>query len=126
MGPQALHGVLAGRDPAAAAAILPSNGRRIVRALEVGEITGAPFAASLPEQTYRRPTLQVGLAVPREQLVARIDARVDRMWTAGLVEEVRALEARGLREGRTAAGRSGTRRSSTPSTAARRWRRPAS
>lgn len=102
VGPQALHAVLTERDPAAAAAILPSNGRRIVRALEVGEITGAPFAASLPEQTYRRPTVQVGLAVPREQLVARIDARVDRMWAAGLVEEVEALEARGLREGRTA------------------------
>ncbi|MEW1955943.1 tRNA (adenosine(37)-N6)-dimethylallyltransferase MiaA [Kineococcus sp. NPDC059986] len=102
LGPPALHAVLVERDPAAAAAILPSNGRRIVRALEVGEITGAPFAASLPEQTYRRPTVQVGLAVPREELVARIDARVDRMWAAGLVEEVRALETQGLREGRTA------------------------
>ncbi|MEZ0493548.1 tRNA (adenosine(37)-N6)-dimethylallyltransferase MiaA [Kineococcus sp. TBRC 1896] len=101
-GPRALHARLAERDPAAAAAILPTNGRRIVRALEVGEITGEPFAASLPEQTYRRPTVQVGLAVPREQLVARIDARVDRMWAAGLVEEVRVLAARGLREGRTA------------------------
>ncbi|WP_432562199.1 tRNA (adenosine(37)-N6)-dimethylallyltransferase MiaA [Kineococcus sp. SYSU DK003] len=102
VGPQALHARLAERDPQAAAKILPSNGRRIVRALEVGEITGAPFAASLPEQRYLRPTLQVGLAVPREQLDARIDARVDRMWAAGLVEEVRALEALGLREGLTA------------------------
>ena len=102
LGPHALHARLAERDPGAAAKILPGNGRRIVRALEVGEITGLPFAASLPEQTYLRPTLQVGLAVPREQLDARIDARVERMWAAGLVEEVRALEARGLRRGLTA------------------------
>ncbi|WP_374115981.1 tRNA (adenosine(37)-N6)-dimethylallyltransferase MiaA [Kineococcus sp. TRM81007] len=102
VGPQRLHAELAARDPAAAAAILPSNGRRIVRALEVGEITGEPFAASLPEQRYVRPAVQVGLAVPREQLDARIDARVRRMWDAGLVEEVRRLEAAGLREGLTA------------------------
>ena len=102
LGPHALHARLAERDPAAAAKILPGNGRRIVRALEVGELTGRPFAASLPEQTYLRPTVQVGLAVPREQLDARIDARVERMWAAGLVAEVRDLEARGLREGRTA------------------------
>nr|WP_211298335.1 tRNA (adenosine(37)-N6)-dimethylallyltransferase MiaA [Kineococcus rhizosphaerae] len=102
VGPQALHARLAASDPEAAARILPSNGRRIVRALEVGEITGEPFAAALPEQTYLRPTVQVGLAVPREQLVARIDARVERMWAAGLVEEVRALEGRGLRDGLTA------------------------
>lgn len=102
LGPHALHARLAASDPEAAARILPGNGRRIVRALEVGEITGAPFAAALPEPTYLRPTLQVGLAVPRDQLVARIDARVERMWAAGLVEEVRALEARGLRDGLTA------------------------
>ncbi|WP_432509052.1 tRNA (adenosine(37)-N6)-dimethylallyltransferase MiaA [Kineococcus auxinigenes] len=101
-GPQRLHAELAARDPDAAARILPSNGRRIVRALEVGEITGAPFAASLPEQRYVRPAVQVGLAVPREQLDARIDARVHRMWDAGLVEEVRRLQAAGLREGLTA------------------------
>ena len=102
VGPQVLHARLAERDPQAASRILPSNGRRIVRALEVGEITGQPFAASLPEQTYLRPTLQVGLAVPRDQLDARIDTRVDRMWAAGLVEEVRTLQARGLRDGLTA------------------------
>ncbi|WP_369068422.1 tRNA (adenosine(37)-N6)-dimethylallyltransferase MiaA [Kineococcus terrestris] len=101
-GPHALHAVLAARDPDAAARILPGNGRRVVRALEVVEITGRPFAASLPEQRYARPAVQVGLAVPREQLDARIDARVRRMAGAGLVEEVRALAGRGLREGRTA------------------------
>ncbi|WP_432484765.1 tRNA (adenosine(37)-N6)-dimethylallyltransferase MiaA [Kineococcus esterisolvens] len=102
VGPQRLHAELAERDPGAAARILPSNGRRIVRALEVGEITGLPFAASLPEQRYVRPAVQVGLAVPREQLDGRIDARVRRMWDHGLVAEVRELEARGLRRGLTA------------------------
>ncbi|NIZ92954.1 tRNA (adenosine(37)-N6)-dimethylallyltransferase MiaA [Kineococcus rubinsiae] len=101
-GAVALHALLAERDPEAAARILPSNGRRTVRALEVGELTGQPFAASLPEPRYVRPALQVGLAVPREQLDARIDARVRRMWDAGLVEEVRRLAEQGLREGLTA------------------------
>ncbi|WP_432495501.1 tRNA (adenosine(37)-N6)-dimethylallyltransferase MiaA [Kineococcus gypseus] len=102
VGPERLHAELAARDPGAAERILPSNGRRLVRALEVGELTGGPFAASLPEQRYARPAVQVGLAVPREQLDARIDARVRRMWDAGLVEEVRALAQRGLRAGPTA------------------------
>ncbi|WP_338073585.1 tRNA (adenosine(37)-N6)-dimethylallyltransferase MiaA [Kineococcus siccus] len=101
-GPADLHAELARRDPDAAARILPSNGRRTVRALEVGEITGQPFAASLPDPRYVRPALQVGLAVPREQLDARIDARVRRMWDTGLVAEVERLAAQGLREGRTA------------------------
>ncbi|HEX6935992.1 MAG TPA: tRNA (adenosine(37)-N6)-dimethylallyltransferase MiaA [Actinomycetes bacterium] len=101
-GPTALHARLAGLDPAAAAAILPSNGRRVVRALEVVELTGEPFAASLPEPTYAVPTVQLGLALERALLDDRIERRVDRMWGRGLVDEVRALEARGLREGRTA------------------------
>nr|WP_240897710.1 tRNA (adenosine(37)-N6)-dimethylallyltransferase MiaA [Kineococcus vitellinus] len=101
-GAPALHAELAARDPEAAARILPTNGRRVVRALEVGEITGRPFAASLPEQRYVRPALQVALAVPREQLDARIDARVERMFAGGLLEEVQRLQALGLREGRTA------------------------
>jgi len=101
-GAPAMHALLARRDPEAAARILPSNGRRTVRALEVGELTGQPFAASLPAERYVAPALQVGLAVPREQLTARIDARVRRMWDAGLVEEVQGLAARGLRAGRTA------------------------
>jgi tRNA dimethylallyltransferase len=103
VGPQALHERLRQRDPHAAAAILPTNGRRIVRALEVGELTGQPFTARLPAPRYWEPaTLQVGLAVPRDVLDARIEARVDAMWEAGLVDEVRALEQRGLRDGRTA------------------------
>ncbi|GAA4989776.1 tRNA (adenosine(37)-N6)-dimethylallyltransferase MiaA [Kineococcus glutinatus] len=102
VGAGALHAELAAVDPAAAARILPSNGRRIVRALEVVELTGRPFSASLPQPRYVRPAVQVSLAVPRPQLDARIDARVRRMLDAGLVAEVEALAARGLREGRTA------------------------
>jgi tRNA dimethylallyltransferase len=102
LGPGVMHQRLAAVDPVAAQAILPSNGRRIVRALEVVEITGEPFVASLPEQTPVYPSVQVGLDVPRPELDARIDLRVERMWAAGLVEEVRGLADDGLREGRTA------------------------
>ncbi|MBB4925634.1 tRNA (adenosine(37)-N6)-dimethylallyltransferase MiaA [Kitasatospora kifunensis] len=101
-GPATLHARLAVLDPAAAVAILPSNGRRIVRALEVIELTGRPFTASLPSNTAVYPAVQLGVAVPRPELDERIALRVDRMWQAGLLEEVRALEARGLREGLTA------------------------
>ncbi|MFD5661172.1 tRNA (adenosine(37)-N6)-dimethylallyltransferase MiaA [Streptomyces hirsutus] len=101
-GPGALHARLAAADPEAARAILPSNGRRIVRALEVIEITGLPFTANLPGHDSVYDTLQIGVDVARPELDARIADRVDRMWEAGLVDEVRALEAQGLREGRTA------------------------
>ncbi|CAL9288750.1 tRNA (adenosine(37)-N6)-dimethylallyltransferase MiaA [Streptomyces sp. SudanB66_2053] len=101
-GPGALHARLAAADPDAAGAILPSNGRRIVRALEVIEITGRPFTANLPGHDSVYDTLQIGVDVARPELDERIARRVDRMWEAGLVEEVRALEAQGLREGRTA------------------------
>ncbi|MFH8727852.1 tRNA (adenosine(37)-N6)-dimethylallyltransferase MiaA [Streptomyces termitum] len=97
-----LHARLAAADPAAAAAILPGNGRRIVRALEVIEITGKPFTANLPGHESVYDTVQIGVDVARPELDERITTRVDRMWEAGLVDEVRALEARGLREGRTA------------------------
>ncbi|URM89363.1 tRNA (adenosine(37)-N6)-dimethylallyltransferase MiaA [Streptomyces sp. MRC013] len=101
-GPGALHARLAAADPAAARAILPGNGRRVVRALEVIEITGRPFTANLPGPDSVYDTIQIGVDVERPELDARIAARVDRMWEAGLVDEVRALEERGLREGRTA------------------------
>ncbi|AKG45916.1 tRNA (adenosine(37)-N6)-dimethylallyltransferase MiaA [Streptomyces xiamenensis] len=100
-----LHTRLAAADPAAAAAILPGNGRRIVRALEVIEITGRPFTANLPgpdEETGHYRALQIGITTDRPALDERITTRVDRMWAAGLVDEVRALEQAGLREGRTA------------------------
>jgi tRNA dimethylallyltransferase len=101
-GAPALHARLATLDPAAAAAILPTNGRRVVRALEVIELTGQPFSASLPDYTRSRPAIQLGLTRPRPELDARITARVDHMLSAGFEAEVRALAARGLREGRTA------------------------
>jgi tRNA dimethylallyltransferase len=102
-GPGHLHAELAEADPEAAARILPSNGRRIVRALEVIALTGRPFSAGLPAHAYHYDDVrQVGVDVPRPVLDERIAHRVDRMWAAGLVEEVRRLEAAGLRDGRTA------------------------
>lgn len=102
IGPHALHARLAEVDRAAAAAILPSNGRRIVRALEVIEITGEPFVATLPEPTSVHPTVRIGLEIPREALDARIADRVDAMWAAGFVSEVARLRDRGLGQCRTA------------------------
>ena len=101
-GSGALHTRLAAADPEAARAILASNGRRIVRALEVIEITGKPFTANLPGDQPVYDSVQIGVDVGRPELDQRISARVDRMWEAGLVDEVRSLEARGLRSGRTA------------------------
>jgi tRNA dimethylallyltransferase len=100
-GVAAMHARLADVDPEAAARILPSNGRRIVRALEVVTLTGRPFSAAMP--TYEPvPAVQIGLALPRPELDERIRHRVDRMWEQGLVDEVRRLEQEGLREGPTA------------------------
>ncbi|MEV0822695.1 tRNA (adenosine(37)-N6)-dimethylallyltransferase MiaA [Nonomuraea rubra] len=101
-GPAPLYERLRERDPAAAAAILPSNGRRIVRALEVIELSGRPFSATMPSYDAVYPSVQIGLEVPRPELDARIELRVRRMWEAGLVDEVRALLGQGLAEGRTA------------------------
>jgi tRNA dimethylallyltransferase len=102
VGAATLHARLAQRDPAAAAAVLPSNGRRIVRALEVLELTGGPFQAQLPEPTPHYPAVSVGLDRDPARLDERIAVRVDRMWAAGLVAEVEALAGDGLREGPTA------------------------
>jgi tRNA dimethylallyltransferase len=106
-GAAALHERLSRLDAAAAATILAGNGRRIVRALEVIALTGRPFSASLPQHAYApgQPgslPVQIGVDVPREVLNARIEARVDAMWAAGLVDEVRRLAASGLGQGRTA------------------------
>jgi len=101
-GPGRLHDRLASLDPAAAAAILPSNGRRIVRALEVIELTGGPFSATMPGYESIYPTVQLGLRVDRAELDLRIGARADRMWRDGFTDEVRGLRARGLGEGLTA------------------------
>ena len=102
-GSGALHHKLAEVDPKAAEQILPSNGRRIVRALEVIELTGGPYVATLPEHHYVYPgAVQIGLDVPRPELDERIGRRVDRMFDAGFVDEVRALLDKGLLEGKTA------------------------
>ncbi len=102
-GPEALHRELTERDPAAAAEILPSNGRRLVRALEVIELTGGPFVATMPPHVSIYPHVtMLGLAVDREVLDQRLAARVDRMWADGLVDEVRRLRDVGLEEGETA------------------------
>lgn len=101
-GPAALHAELAHRDPAAAQRILPGNVRRVVRALEVIELTGRPFSASLPEHTYRYPALQVAIDVPRDELDRRIAARAQAMLDGGLLAETERLLGQGLTEGRTA------------------------
>jgi tRNA dimethylallyltransferase len=106
-GPGVLHARLAAADPAAAAAILPSNGRRIVRALEVIELSGRPFSATMPGYEAVLLAVQLGLAVPRDVLDQRIARRVRQMWAGGLVDEVRALagaggQGGGLRAGLTA------------------------
>jgi tRNA dimethylallyltransferase len=103
VGSAALHAELARVDPDAAASILPGNGRRVVRALEVVTLTGRPFRASLPRHAYVEPhSVQVGLRIERDVLDRRIAERVERMWRDGLVEEVRRLAGYGLRDGRTA------------------------
>lgn len=102
LGPAPLYARLRAADPAAAAGILPGNGRRIVRALEVIELTGKPFTAALPEPTPYYPAVQIGVDLDTALLDERIAVRVDRMWADGLVEETRELVERGLARGRTA------------------------
>ena len=104
-GPEAMHARLAALDPDAAAAILSTNGRRIVRALEVVALQGS-FTARLPEPRPWREARWIGLSCDRIVLDARITARVDRMWELGLVDEVRSLSGR---MGRTASGALGYR-----------------
>ncbi len=103
VGPAALHRRLAEADPEAAARILPDNGRRIVRALEVVTITGQPFSASLPEHSYvDARSVQIGVDIDRPTLDPRIEQRVRAMFDVGLVDEVRRLLEAGLADGRTA------------------------
>jgi tRNA dimethylallyltransferase len=102
-GPAALHRRLAELDPPAAAAVLVSNSRRIVRALEVFEITGRPFTATLPRPgSPRWDAALLGLDLDTATLDGRIADRVRQMFDAGLVDEVSGLLARGLRKGLTA------------------------
>lgn len=101
-GPERLHLELAASDPVAAAQILPTNGRRIVRALEVIELTGRLFSATLPRREFHEPAVLIGLRADRAVLDERIVLRTQRMWREGLLEEVEVLLGDGLREGRTA------------------------
>jgi len=101
-GPAPLYERLAAHAPEAAARILPGNGRRIVRALEVLELTGVPISAELPQLEPYYDAVHIGVDVDSAVLDEWIAVRVDRMWALGLVDEVRALEAAGLRRGRTA------------------------
>ncbi|WP_034286713.1 tRNA (adenosine(37)-N6)-dimethylallyltransferase MiaA [Amycolatopsis benzoatilytica] len=103
LGTAALYTRLQQLDPAAAVAILPTNTRRIVRALEVIEITGEPFSANLPKPGPARwDTVLIGVDREVAELDERVDLRVERMFEAGLVDEVRELIKHGLREGKTA------------------------
>lgn len=93
---------LRSKDPDAATQILPTNGRRIVRALEVIELTGRPFSATMPRREFVQPAVMIGLHAATATLDERIARRTHQMWEAGLLEEVTALERIGLRDGRTA------------------------
>ncbi len=103
VGAPAMHARLAAADPDAAAQILATNLRRVVRALEVIELTGRPFSASMPRREFLSPAVMFGLRVDRGVLDERIVRRVDHMWEAGLQPETEALLGRGLRDGVTAA-----------------------
>lgn len=101
-GPHEMHRRLKAVDPIAASRIIPENGRRSVRALEVVTLTGEPFAAALPEVPEDwQPVLEIGITGDRENLRSRLEARVHKMWNEGLIDEVRSLEPLGIREGKT-------------------------
>jgi tRNA dimethylallyltransferase len=104
LGGDAMHQRLAELDPAASLAIPKENVRRVIRALEVIEITGEPFTAILPraDSTKYPDAMQFGLAMNRETLDVRIDNRVGRMWELGFVDEVESLIDNGILEGKTA------------------------
>jgi tRNA dimethylallyltransferase len=103
LGPGALYARLTSVDPATAARVDPANGRRIVRALEIHELAEQGHGAALPESPRLwHPSLIIGLTTSRELLVARLDARVEGMWAAGLLAEVDGLRAAGIERGVTA------------------------
>ncbi|WP_457966638.1 tRNA (adenosine(37)-N6)-dimethylallyltransferase MiaA [Arthrobacter sp. D1-29] len=99
-GSEALLARLREVDPVSAARL--SDARRIVRALEVHQLTGRPFSSFMPQREYFQPAVQIGLAVDREVLRDRLARRVHGMVEGGLLDEVRRLDAAGLRRGKTA------------------------
>jgi len=104
IGKEAMYKRLQELDPAAAIAIDSQNLRRVIRALEVIEITGKPYTANLPQEgaTYYPNSTWIGLDVPREVLDERIKIRAMKMFEDGLIEEVRDLVIDGLMSGTTA------------------------
>jgi tRNA dimethylallyltransferase len=101
-GPYEIHRRLKALDPVAASRIVPENGRRSVRAIEIITLTGEPFAAKLPEEIQNwQPVLEIGITGDRANLVQRLEKRVHGMWEQGLVEEVCELIPLGIREGKT-------------------------
>ncbi|MEO7446852.1 MAG: tRNA (adenosine(37)-N6)-dimethylallyltransferase MiaA [Humibacillus sp.] len=103
VGAPAMHARLMAVDPQAAGRILATNLRRVVRALEVIELTGRPFSASMPRREFLSPAVMLGLRADRSVLDERIRRRVAHMWEAGLQHETGMLLGRGLRDGVTAA-----------------------
>lgn len=103
IGALSMHERLGELDPASASRIPAQNVRRVIRALEVIELTGDPYKSSLPEPRYLIPTLQLGIEVDRDILKQRIRDRVLAMWESGLLDEVRGLQQSGLTLSRTAA-----------------------
>jgi tRNA dimethylallyltransferase len=102
-GPGELYRRLRAVDPGAAESIGAANGRRLVRALEVIQLTGSPFGSGLPDETeHWKDTVILGLRAPREELVPRLDERVRQMWHNGLLDEVRGLLSVGIESGVTA------------------------
>jgi tRNA dimethylallyltransferase len=91
VGALTMHQRLAQLDPIAAQKIPAANKRRVIRALEVVTISGKSFASSLPTPSFRRPTIQLAIDVPRELLIQRIEKRVNLMWEQGLLAEVEGL-----------------------------------
>jgi tRNA dimethylallyltransferase len=101
-GPHEMHRRLKELDPIAASRIIPQNGRRSVRAIEIVTLTGEPFAAALPEEPENwQPILEIGVNGPREDLVQRLESRVNKMWQQGLVQEAESLIPFGIRDGKT-------------------------
>jgi tRNA dimethylallyltransferase len=101
-GPHEMHRRLKVIDPVAASRIIPENGRRSVRAIEIVTLTGEPFAAALPDEPEDwQPVLEIGINGDREDLVGRLEQRVHKMWQQGLVAEVQSLIDQGIREGKT-------------------------
>jgi tRNA dimethylallyltransferase len=101
-GPHEMHRRLKELDPIAASRIIPQNGRRSVRAIEIVTLTGEPFAAALPDEPENwQPVLEIGVNGPREDLVQRLESRVNKMWQQGLVQEAESLIPFGIRDGKT-------------------------